>query len=289
MIFKVGLTAAFLVAATATLSQAALGQETQPLGDVLSATHVHGLVPQENAGEVLMATHHGLWSVDIDQETARLLGNSRDDFMGFSVHPTDKEVFWASGHPITGGNLGIIGSVDGGANWSQIAEGIGGPVDFHQMTVSVADPDVIYGVYRGTSLQRSQDAGRSWVEIGLLPDGMIDLAASAVSPDTVYAATNSGLFKSDDVGRSWVRIYESTAPVSSVDVNADGIHAFVLGTGVVHSLETDVGFSTVADNFGDTYLLHATPTSDGGYVAATDQGGLILLSPDGDVTKSIPQ
>lgn len=280
--------AALLIATAATLSQAAPGQELQPLSDVLATTHVHGLASQEHASGVLMATHHGLWSVDIDNETAQLLGESRDDFMGFSTHPTDNERYWASGHPVAGGNIGVVESVDGGETWSKIAEGIGGPVDFHQMTVSGADPEVLYGVHHGASLQKSIDAGRRWEEIGLLPDGIIDLAASGISPDTLYAATNSGLFKSEDAGRTWVRVYETSAPVSSVHVDANGVHAFVLGVGVVHSPETELDFAVVADKFEETYLLHLTPLPKGGYVAATDGGGLVLLSSDGTIVSSVP-
>tara|TARA_R110002051_G_scaffold159157_2_gene230528 strand:+ start:1970 stop:2833 length:864 start_codon:yes stop_codon:yes gene_type:complete len=280
--------AALLIAASATLSQAALGQEFQPLSEVLATTHVHGLASQENTAEVLMATHHGLWSVNLDNETAQLLGDSRDDFMGFSTHPAENGRYWASGHPIAGGNIGVIESVDGGETWSKIAEGVGGPVDFHQMTVSGANPEVLYGVHHGASLQTSTDAGRSWEEIGLLPDGIIDLAASGISPDALYAATNSGLFKSEDAGRTWVRIYETSAPVSSVHVDVNGVHAFVLGVGVVHSPETELDFAVVADDFEDTYLLHLTSMPEGGYVAATDGGGLVLLSSDGTVDISIP-
>ncbi|WP_244640918.1 WD40/YVTN/BNR-like repeat-containing protein [Pelagibacterium lentulum] len=288
MILFYGLRATLLMA-SATFAQGALGQELRPLSDVLSTTHIHGLAPQENANLVLMATHHGLWRVDLNEETAQLLGSSRDDFMGFSPHPTDNSRYWASGHPASGGNLGIIESVDAGENWSRIADGVGGPVDFHQMTVSGVDPGVLYGVHHGTSLQKSEDSGRSWEEIGLLPDGIIDIAASAVAPDTVFAATNSGLFTSEDSGRTWIRIHDSAAPVSSVEVDADGIHAFILGIGVVQSLETELDFVVLADNFEDTYLLHLTPMANGEFVAATDQGGLVLLSPDGQIVKSIPQ
>ncbi len=279
-------TAALLAVALLGSPPAALGQDARPLSEILAQTHVHGLAPQTTSGEILMATHHGLWSLDLDQETARPVGDSRDDFMGFSPHPTDAARYWASGHPVGGGNLGVIESTDGGESWSGIAEGVDGPVDFHQMTVSGADPDVLYGVHHGTSLQKSEDGGRSWEEIGLLPDGVIDLAASAVASETLFAATNTGLFRSEDGGRSWARIYESSTPVSSVQVDDAGVLAFVLGVGVVRAEEEDLVFSVIADGFGGTYLLHLTAMEDG-FVALTDKNALLVLSAEGEMVKSI--
>ncbi len=92
-------------------------------------------------------------------------------------------VLYASGHPASGGNLGFIISIDGGKSWAKLADGVGGPVDFHQMDVSKADPKVIYGLYGG--LQRSADGGRSWSKVGPAPDGLIDIAASGQDADTL--------------------------------------------------------------------------------------------------------
>src|SRR3546814_5804623 len=65
--------------------------------------------------------------------------------MGFTPHPADPEVLYASGHPAGGGNLGFIVSRDGGQSWAKLSDGAGGPDDFHQMDISKADPQVIYG------------------------------------------------------------------------------------------------------------------------------------------------
>ena len=85
---------------------------------------------------------------------------------------------YASGHPAGGGNLGFIASTDGGKSWTRRSDGVGGPVDFHQMDVSKADPQVIIGAYRG--LQISRNGGHSWETAGPLPQRTLDLAASAI-------------------------------------------------------------------------------------------------------------
>ena len=81
-------------------------------------------------------------------------------FHGLFAAPSDPLSYFASGHPATGGNLGFIASKDGGAKWEQVSPGADGPVDFHQLDVSAADPLVVYGVYR--NVQRSADGGKNW-------------------------------------------------------------------------------------------------------------------------------
>jgi photosystem II stability/assembly factor-like uncharacterized protein len=100
--------------------------------------------------------------------------------MSFTVDPSDPETFYASGHPPSGGNLGVLISRNRGASWQRVAEGAEGPVDFHAMDVSRADPRVIYGAYVG--LQVSRDGGHNWQRIGPLPERTFDLAASAWTP-----------------------------------------------------------------------------------------------------------
>src|SRR3546814_20068354 len=84
--------------------------------------------------------------------------------MGFPPNPTDPDLLYASGHPAGGGNLGFIVSRDGGKSWSKLANGAGGPVDFHQMDVSKSDPAVVYGAFG--DLQQSADGGRRWTAAG---------------------------------------------------------------------------------------------------------------------------
>ena len=90
---------------------------------------------------------------------ATRISDNQNDYMGFTPHPSDSNVFYASGHPASGGNTGFAVSEDGGRTWRQLSKGVRGPVDFHRMDVSRADPGVIYGVYRG--LQVSRDGGHT--------------------------------------------------------------------------------------------------------------------------------
>lgn len=220
-------------------------------------THFHGIaVNPTDPSSIYLATHHGLYVVSADG-TARQVSKTRDDFMGFTAHPTDSSVLFASGHSANGGNLGFIASTDGGQSWRKLSDGIDGPVDFHQMDVSKTDPTLVYGVYSG--LQRSIDGGRTWTKVGPVPDGLIDLAASGKDAYTLYAATKSGLLKSADGGRSWQPAHVIRRPATMVHVAGRGeVYAFIIGTGLIRAADGGVNWQLVSNAFGEAYVLHLT-------------------------------
>jgi photosystem II stability/assembly factor-like uncharacterized protein len=219
-------------------------------------THFHGIaVDRSDPARLYLATHHGLYAASPDGSATLL--SPVQDFMGFTPHPTDASMLYASGHPAGGGNLGFIASEDGGRSWSQLAEGVGGPVDFHQMDVSPVDPKTIYGAYTG-QLQVSRDGGRNWEVVGPAPEGLIDLAASSKDPNLLYAATQVGLLKSEDGGKSWQDGYWLRTPATMVHVTPDSaVYAFVVGTGLIQTVEPKLSWQTVnRDGFDGDYVLH---------------------------------
>jgi photosystem II stability/assembly factor-like uncharacterized protein len=125
-------------------------------------THFHGIaVDPSDPSRLYLATHHGLFLTSPDGTATRISDNA-NDYMGFTPHPTDSSLLYASGHPAGGGNMGVILSEDGGKTWQQLSPGAQGPVDFHAMTISRADPNVIYGLYvHGGGIQVSRDGGKT--------------------------------------------------------------------------------------------------------------------------------
>jgi len=253
--------------------------DSVPVSTLASQTHIHGLaIDRQDPNYLFIATHHGLFRAGADGTTERI--SVVQDFMGFNAHPSEANVLYASGHPAEGGNLGFIASSDGGQTWEQIAPGADGPVDFHQMTVSPADPQTIFGAYG--ALQVSHDAGKTWEVVGPLPDRLIDLAASANDVATLYAAAESGLLVSRDAGGTWEPIIEG-APVSMIEVAPNGtVYAFVVGRGLVSSAEDPLDFQIVSGDWGDLYLLHLAvdPNNPARLFGAT-QESMILASTDG--------
>lgn len=276
---------AALAAAGLPASQALSAGETT-VTSLAGKTHFHGIaVVPGGPSQIYLATHHGLFRVTLDGK-ARRVSETRDDFMGFTPHPTDPSVLYASGHPKGGGNLGFIVSSNGGRSWKQISRGFHGPVDFHQMDVSRVDPKVIYGVYGG--LQVSRDGGRSWRLAGPAPKGLIDLAASAKHVNTVYAATREGLFKTANGGRSWHVAYTLRRPVTMVHTTSRGdVYAFVVGTGLIRAREPGLNWRTIGGSLGNDYIHHLAvdPANDGNLFAVAfspqTRRNAVLASTDG--------
>jgi hypothetical protein len=248
-------------------------------------THIHGLaVDRHDPTRLLIATHHGLFSAGPDGKAQRI--SEIQDFMGFNAHPVDPLKLYASGHPEQGGNLGFIALADRGRTWTQVSPGVNGPVDFHQMTVSPADPNVIYGAYRG--LQASRDGGQTWTMVGAAPDRLISLAASARNSDTLYAATETALLISRDAGKSWKRLLQGS-PVTLVEVTPGGVlYAFVVGRGLVRSVEEPLSFTTLGTDFGGGFLQHLAvdPTNTTRLFAATGRGRLLTSADEGQTWAS---
>ena len=250
------LAAAALACLIASGGLGADSRENTTIAALAERTHFHGIaVARHDPSLVYLATHHGLYGMSTDG-SAWLTSDHEDDLMGFTAHPKADKVLFASGHPAQGGNLGFTVSDDAGRSWEKRADGMDGPVDFHQMDVSKADPDVIYGAYRG--LQRSMDGGHSWERVARQPDGLISLAASALDPDTLYAATQQGLWKSTDAGRSWtIRAHPAPRPVTKVYVTGDGrALAFIVGIGLVEASEEDLDWEVISGDFGARVILH---------------------------------
>ncbi len=246
------------IAFTTLLASSALRADETSISALAQRTHFHGIaVDVKDPSRLYLATHHGLYLVGPDGK-ATALSETRDDFMGFTTHPTDPSILYASGHPVSGGNLGFITSTDGGRTWSKISNGIGGPVDFHQMDVSKADSRIMYGVYG--DLQRSADGGRTWTRVGPPPPDIIVLAASSQNAETLYAATQHGLQRSTDGGRTWQPAHVLNRLATMVHVTQSGqIYAFIVGLGLVRASEKDLGWRLVSKEFGEKYILHFAP------------------------------
>jgi photosystem II stability/assembly factor-like uncharacterized protein len=266
------------------IAQPAHADGSVALSTLSERTHFHGIaVSPTDSARIYLATHHGLFLIRADGSASRL-SQKRDDFMGFSPHPSDPAILYASGHPAGGGNLGVMKSSDGGRTWKQIAKGVKGPVDFHQMAISRADPEVLYGVFGG--LQASNDGGHNWQAIAGAPAGLLDLSASGEEVATIYAATQGGLLISKDGGRSWRAAFLLQQPATMVQVTPNGaVYAFVIGVGLLRASDPGVGWSTLNNDFGDGYLLHlaADPANADRLYAVTDRGE-VRASRDGGKT-----
>jgi photosystem II stability/assembly factor-like uncharacterized protein len=273
------------VALVATLSCLAMtATKAETLAELPQHTHYHGIAFNRSGTSVLLlATHHGVFAVDKDGTATRV--SPVQDFMGFSADPADPLSYYASGHPATGGNSGFLRSGDGGASWTQLSEGVDGPVDFHQMDVSPVDPKIIYGNYG--RLQVSRDSGTTWTIAGEPPPALIAIAASSLVAERLYGATEKGLYVSDDAGATWRAAAFEGDVVSMVETGSNGaIYAYVLGRGLVKADEKSLDQWAVLSNaFGESVPLHfAVDHKDNQHLALTTHKSEVLESRDGGAT-----
>lgn len=257
------------------------GAQSIPIAKV---SHIHGIaVDPRDSSRLYLATHYGVFHTSADG-MAEQVSEDANDYMGFTPHPTDADVIYASGHPSGGGNMGVLVSRDGGRNWARVATGADGPVDFHAMDVSRSAPNVLYGLYGG--VQVSRDGGASWSVAGAPPADVIDLAASAVSPDVVLAATMSGIMISRDGGGTWEPTGAQGQPASMIHTAPDGtVYAFIVGAGLMKSPGAALDWRPVSNGFGERVLLHLAvdPADPDRMFAVTDESQ-VVSSADGGKT-----
>ena len=227
-----------------------------------SITHGHGLaVDVLDPNKLYIATHHGLLVLIQDKDLYQV-GTSGDDFMGFSAHPTDANMFFSSGHPRTCGNIGFQKSEDGGFTWVKVSDGENGPVDFHSMAISPVNPNLMFGWFE-ESLQRSTDQGANWqiVSSELSP---INIVADSQDENVVYASSSQeqGVMVSRDKGESWSAL---SAELSGGAVSVIAVHlkdsnilfAFSekLG-GLGKSIDAVTNWTKINESFNQELILH---------------------------------
>lgn len=169
---------------------------------------MHGLGVDPSDSRILYIATHGDFYKSVDGGTPVKVDKQRADYMAFNAPQAEGVPLYASGHPSTGGNTGLIKSTDGGQTWQSVATILDPPVDFHAMAVSKSDPGTIIGFDSGgRGLFKTVDAGKTWQKLDY-PAGtyVAALAISASDPKAVFAATNIGLFESHDGASSWAQL-----------------------------------------------------------------------------------
>jgi len=256
------------------------------LNPVSTITHGHGLaVDVGDSNRLHIATHHGLLVLMNDKDLYRV-GTSQDDYMGFSPHPTDPKVVFSSGHPRTGGNIGVQRSDDGGFTWKKLSKGANGPVDFHAMAVSTANPNLMYGWYQG-AVQRSQDGGTTWDIVTRNLPQVIQLVADPKDENVVYAATPQGLLVSRNKGAEWSNASDALqgGAVVALAINPQDpakMLSFSRQLGLAKSMDGGTTWEKLTETFGgETVLFIAIDKQQPDTMYALTESNAIYKSTDG--------
>lgn len=170
--------------------------------------HIHGLGIDPADHNILYIATHGDFYQSINGGPPIKVDKERADYMAFNAPPSTGIPLYASGHPSTGGNTGLIKSTDGGKTWESVAKVLDPPVDFHAMTVSKSDPNIIIGFdSAGRGLFKTTDSGKTWDTLQY-PDYVSTLAISPLDSQIVFAGTGKGIFRSDDGAKTWTQLDE---------------------------------------------------------------------------------
>lgn len=169
-------------------------------------SHVHGLGINPADRSVLYIATHGDFYVSINRSPPVKVDKQRADYMAFNAPTSHGVPLYASGHPSTGGNTGLIKSSDGGVTWEKVSNVLEPPVDFHAMSVGKSEPNVIIGFDSGArGLFKSKDAGNTWETLPY-PDYVTALAISPNDSNRIFAGVagnQKGIFQSIDGGQTW--------------------------------------------------------------------------------------
>lgn len=239
----------------------------------VAITHIHAVARDPKTGDLLLATHEGLFR----HANGELLQNGPViDLMGFTVAPDG--TYYASGHPGAGVDLpqpvGLITSTDSGRTWRVSSRG--GESDFHALTSS---PTSVVG-FDGTL--RSTTDGETW-STRTIPAAPRTLAAS---PQTgaLLATTETGLLHSTDDGRSWKGL---TPPATALLAAWADEQTIVIATAngqIATSNDTGATWTLQPKRIGAPQAVFAQRGTDGQIETILVADGAVLRTVDGGAT-----
>ncbi|MEU1691665.1 F510_1955 family glycosylhydrolase [Streptomyces hirsutus] len=168
--------------------------QTSPSSTV---SHIHGVGIDPADDRLYVATHEGVFTSGENNEPQRV-GDSRDDYMGFTV--AKAKTFLASGHPAPDAegpaNKGLVESADAGKTWK--TKSLSGEVDFHAL--EYAD-GTIYGYDSTNGKVRVSKDGVKWQDRATL--SALDIAVNPDDTQMLLATTEAGVAKSTDGGKTF--------------------------------------------------------------------------------------
>lgn len=234
--------------------------------------HIHGLGIDPADRNVLYIATHGDFYQSVNGGPPVKVDEKRADYMAFNSPMSTDAPLYASGHPATGGNTGLIKSTDGGKTWERVATILEPPVDFHAMSISQSDPNTIIGYdSAGRGLFKTTDAGKMWAELPI-PDYITTLAIEPTNSNTIFAGfagSQKGIARSDDGGVSWTVLDQYK-----------GLTVFALvfdEKGVLYASTTENGFSRSPDQ-GKTWENISTPKLTVMTMTADAQNNILYIA-----------
>ena len=246
---------------------------------------------------VKISTNDGLnWTkLGTGQPESALVGKTK-----IAVCAADPDVIYANYvNASTSRTLGIYRSDDAGLNWYEVYSepNMTGGQGFYNLTLTVDpdDPDIV--IAGGVQLYRSTDGGVNYTiagdGYGLGTESSVhwdhhDMLYEPGSTNTLWAATDGGIWKSDDDGVTWVSRREGLATYQFYDICvAQSDPSFAMGgtqdNGVPGRVLGEEWFTSTL--FADGFVCNIRPSNADGVYAESQFGGHVK-SLDGGQTWS---
>jgi photosystem II stability/assembly factor-like uncharacterized protein len=200
--------------------------------------------------------------------------------------------------------MGVFETRNGGEQWTKKMEGMKEVLMVVTLGMDPTRPSILYA---GTSggVYKSTDQAGHWEKVnnGLVPPDMLktsralnvtSIFVDPYEPDTVYAATLTGLYKSTDAAASWKRIGESLTDQMIVAMVLDRTRrgvVYITGRDGVHRSE-DAGatWKLINSGFATTNIrtIAQSATDPKVFYAGTNGSGLYRSADAGETWKPMP-
>ena len=173
--------------------------------------------------------------------------------------PRGGRVVAVAGDPVDAGTFyfgacagGVWKTYDGGTYWENVSDGYFKTASVGAIAVSDSDPSVVYAgmgeacirldVTHGDGVYRSNDAGHTWVHLGLEDTRHISrVRIHPTNPDIVYVGAlghafgpndQRGIFRSMDGGKNWDNVLYISENAGSGDLSIDPNNPRLLFAGI---------------------------------------------------------
>lgn len=200
--------------------------------------------------------------------------------------------------------MGVFETKNGGEQWTKRMEGMKEVLMVVTLAMDPTRPSILYA---GTSggVYKSIDQAGHWEKVnnGLVPPDMLktsralnvtSILVDPYAPDTVYAATLSGLYKTTDAARAWTRVGGSLADQMIITMVLDRTRQgviYITGRDGVHRSE-DGGTTWKLMNTGlattNVRAIAQSATDPKVFYAGTNGSGLYRSKNGGERWETMP-
>ncbi len=150
-------------------------------------------------------------------------------------------------------------TVDGGAHWTNIKEGVIDDSDVFSIIVDPKNPNTVYAS-ACSGIYKSDNAGARFQKVEGIPSEARRTRVLMQDPknrDVVFAGTTEGLFRTGDAGKIWIRMTGPDAIINDVFIDPNDTKRILLATdrsGVLASTDGGSSFHSSNGGFSERHL-----------------------------------